>query len=132
MTDLGRPPGALDSQVWGVSDDGSIAVGDAAFPGALVPAIWTESEGMRNLIDVLTELGLGSDIAGWNLDHAHAVSADGLTIVGWGYNPEGDEEAWVAYLGQPSVVEIPTASKASLITFGALLAATALFAIRSR
>ena len=52
--------------------------------------------GMRNLIDVLVELGLGSEMAGWDLEQATAVSADGLNVVGWGYNPAGDEEAWVA------------------------------------
>lgn len=87
---------------------------------------------MRNLIDVLVELGLGSEMAGWDLEQATAVSADGLNVVGWGYNPAGDEEAWVAHLGQPSLVEIPTASSAALASFGALLAVAGLVALRLR
>ena len=87
---------------------------------------------MRNLIDVLVELGLGSEMAGWNLEQAIAVSADGLTVTGWGFNPAGDEEAWVAHLGQPSVVEIPTASNAALALFSVLLAVAGLVALRLR
>lgn len=66
------------------------------------------------------------------LEQATAVSADGLTVTGCGYNPAGDEEAWVAYLGQSSVVEIPTASNAALALFGALLAVAAMVALRLR
>ncbi|MEO8197230.1 MAG: hypothetical protein ABI689_10945 [Thermoanaerobaculia bacterium] len=87
---------------------------------------------MRNLVDVLVELGLGADMAGWDLELAKAVSADGLTVVGWGYNPAGGQEAWIANLGQPSLVEIPTASKAALTLFGLLLATVALATLRLR
>ncbi len=132
MVDLGRPPGGNYSQAWGVSADGSVIVGDAGVAGERVPTIWDESNGMRNLIDVLVELGLGSEIEGWDLEQATAISADGLTVVGWGYVPDGGQEAWVAYLGQPSLVEIPTASNAALALFGTLLAAAAFVTLRSR
>lgn len=132
MVDLGKPPGASGSEVWGVSADGGVVVGDSPLAGDIVPIIWDESHGMRNLVDVLVELGLGPEMAGWDLEQATAVSADGLTVVGWGYNPAGDEEAWVANLGQPSLVEIPTASNAALALFGALLAAAGLAALRLR
>lgn len=132
MVDLGRPAGALDSQAWGVSADGSVAVGDAAFPGEIDPAIWDATNGMRNLVDVLVEIGLGPQIEGWDLELATAISDDGLTVVGWGYNPDGDEEAWIAYLGQPSLVEIPTVSDKALISLAALLAVTALATLRLR
>lgn len=132
MVDLGRPLGAGGSQAWDVSADGSVVVGDAPLAGDIVPTIWDESHGMRNLVDVLVELGLGSAMAGWSLEQAIAVSADGLTVTGWGYNPAGDEEAWVAHLGQPSLVEIPTASNAALALFGVLLAVAGLVALRLR
>ena len=132
MVDLGRPPGGNASAAWGVSADGSVVVGDAGVGGERVPAIWDESHGMRNLVDVLVELGLGPAMTGWDLEQATAISADGLTVVGWGYSPHGGEEAWVAYLGQPSVVEIPTASNAGLVLFGLLLAAAAFGVLRLR
>jgi probable HAF family extracellular repeat protein len=83
------------------SADGSIIVGgdydnttdtDAVF-------IWDEVNGMRNLKDVLiSEYGL--DLTGWTLmgmGNVH-ISADGLTIVGRGYNPDGNPEGWIAEL----------------------------------
>lgn len=132
LVDLGRPPGGNSSSAWGVSADGLVVVGDAGVAGERVPAIWDESHGMRNLVDVLVDLGLASDMAGWDLELAKAVSADGLTVVGWGYNPSGGQEAWIANLGQPSLVEIPTVSRAALIVFGALLATVALVTLRLR
>lgn len=132
MVDLGKPPGASGSEVWSVSADGAVVVGDSPLAGDIVPIIWDESQGMRNLVDVLIELGVGPAIAGWNLEQATAVSADGLTVSGWGYNPAGDEEAWVAHLGQPSLIEIPTVSNAALALFGALLAGAGLLALRLR
>lgn len=132
MVDLGRPVGASGSEAWGVSADGSVVVGDAALAGDVVPTIWDEAHGMRNLVDVLVELGLGPAMAGWDLEQATAVSADGLTVVGWGYSPRGGEEAWVAYLGPPSVAEIPAASRAGLVLLGLLLAAAALAILRLR
>jgi probable HAF family extracellular repeat protein len=115
-----------------VSDDGRTIVGDAGLDGDTFPTIWDEEHGMRNLVDVLVELGLSGQMTGWDLERAEAISADGLAIAGWGYNPEGGVEAWVAYLGQPSVLEIPSLSRHFLVAFALLLAVTALVVIRSR
>ena len=40
----------------------------------------------------------GLEIEGWTLPIATGVSADGLTIVGYGTNPRGDTEAWIVRL----------------------------------
>ena len=37
-----------------------------------------------------------SDLTGWSLSEATGVSSDGTIIVGWGRNPNGDSEAWLA------------------------------------
>jgi len=132
MVDLGRPAGASLSAAYAASADGSIVVGDAGISGDLVPTIWNVSNGMRNLVDVLVELGLGPQFQGWDLEQATAISADGLVIAGWGYNPDGREEAWVVNLGQPSVVEIPTSSNATLVLLAALLGVAALVLLRFR
>jgi hypothetical protein len=50
-----------------------------------------------SLKGLLTSLGL--DLTGWTLEVAQAVSADGRTIVGYGPNPSGNYEGWVAHLG---------------------------------
>ena len=131
VVDLERPPGWSFNRAWAVSADGSVVVGDAHI-GNMVPVLWDESHGWRSLVDVLVELGLGPEMAGWNLEQATAVSADGLTVVGLGFNPAGNAEAWMADLRQPSLVEIPTASNAALVLFGALLTSAAAVALRQR
>lgn len=46
----------------------------------------------------------GLDLTGWTLDTAYGISADGLTFVGYGYNPSGDTEAWVATVPEPATI----------------------------
>jgi probable HAF family extracellular repeat protein len=99
MVGLGELPDGLGSFAWAVSGDGSVVVGRAALPGDFEPFLWDEAGGMRSFTAELVALGLGLDLAGWDLEVAHAASYDGETIVGWGYNPAGDQEAFVAYLG---------------------------------
>jgi len=55
---------------------------------------------MRSVEDVLTALGI--DLAGWTLVSAKDISADGNTVVGFGLNPSGDTEAWIAVIPEPS------------------------------
>jgi probable HAF family extracellular repeat protein len=132
MVDLSRPAGGNYSQAWGMSADGSVVVGEAGVAGERVPAIWTQETGMRNLVDVLVELGLADAMEGWDLEQATTISADGLTVVGSGFNPDGDEEAWIAHLGAPSLIEIPTASNAALAVLAALLALAGVVHLRLR
>jgi probable HAF family extracellular repeat protein len=91
MTGLGDLPGGnLDSEALAVSGDGSIVVGksnsnqgcgscDSAF-------VWDSINGMRLLEDMLTD-DYGIDLDGWVIDAATAISDDGLTIAGYGANP---------------------------------------------
>ena len=51
---------------------------------------------MESIADLLTASGI--NLGGWTLTSARAVSADGLTIVGVGINPAGNEEVWIATL----------------------------------
>ena len=50
-----------------------------------------ELNGMQSLETYLIDLGI--DLAGWHLDSALAISADGTTIVGYGGNPYGQPAA---------------------------------------
>jgi hypothetical protein len=62
--------------------------------GGTTPAafVWNPRDKMRSLQDVLVnDLGLGGVLAGWNLLSATGVSADGRTIVGYGFGPSGLE-----------------------------------------
>jgi probable HAF family extracellular repeat protein len=105
MVGLGILPGYGFSSAQDVSSDGSLVVGSFGFEGTYAGTfIWDASHGMRNLSDVLINLGLGDSLAGWSLDFASAISADGRVIVGYGTNPDGNTEAWIARLApQPTL-----------------------------
>jgi probable HAF family extracellular repeat protein len=104
MVGLGDLAGGLfGSGVTDVSADGSVLVGHAQTASGTEAFIWDAANGMRNLKDVLVAAGLGADLTGWTLNYALGVSGDGLTIVGWGINPSGNDEAWMAKLGPTTV-----------------------------
>jgi uncharacterized membrane protein len=58
---------------------------------------WLAGAGTRSLASILAE-DHGIDLAGWTLEEATGVSADGRTIVGWGRNPAGLIEGWIPKL----------------------------------
>lgn len=98
------PNGAVPSLATGLSADGSVIVG-AATPAGNNLYIWDAAHGTRNLYQLLVnEYGLGESLAGWNLRQGTgrtSISADGRTLAGFGINPAGNTEAWIAYLGDP-------------------------------
>jgi probable HAF family extracellular repeat protein len=89
MQDLGTL-GGYGSAAYDVSANGSVVVGDASTSsGARRAFRWTASTGMQNLS---TTYSVGS---GSYLVYANAVSADGLHVVGYGYNRNTNR--WEAY-----------------------------------
>ncbi|HWI57522.1 MAG TPA: hypothetical protein VNZ22_09860, partial [Bacillota bacterium] len=96
--------GALPCNTWSigraVSGDGSVLVGDPQISTCACVFIWDAQHGMRDLLSVLsTEHGL--NLAGWQLCRATGLSFDGSIIVGYGHNPLGQTEAWIANLAPP-------------------------------
>ena len=91
----------IESEANGVSADGSIVVGSSRNNGAF---IWDAAQGMRSLKSVLEEQGLS--LAGWDLSQAHAISADGTTIIGYGIAPSGWTEAWIAVIPEPRAASL--------------------------
>lgn len=91
-----------------VSADGSVVVG-ANSSGAFY---WTQAGGMQNLRDLL--VSLGADVRTWNgslwnLTTATGISADGKTIVGYGYNGiTSTTEAWIATIPEPATILLLT------------------------
>jgi hypothetical protein len=65
--------------------------------------IWDATNGMRDLNFVLPD-EYGVDLQGWLLNSANGISDDGQVIAGYGHNPQGQLEAWVVVLPEPSAL----------------------------
>jgi probable HAF family extracellular repeat protein len=115
MQGLGTLAGAPEgSAAKGIAADGSIIVGHSGGSSGAplgLAFIWDETHGMRNLKDVLVD-ECDLDLSDWQLNYAMDVSADGRVIVGFGTNPSGEREAWVATIPEPATL--------SLLAFGGL------------
>lgn len=89
-----------------VSADGSVVVGESVVStGDAVAFIWDSANGMRNLRDVLMN-DFGLDLTGWVLQNPTSISDDGRTIVGWGTDPSGFTEAWIATIPEPGTLSL--------------------------
>lgn len=86
--------GAFQSRAYGVNDSGAVVVGVGNVQRGDRAVIWLDGR----IHDLKTYLfrTFGLRLDGWTLTAAYDVSADGITIVGAGINPDGDAEAWVA------------------------------------
>jgi probable HAF family extracellular repeat protein len=106
MVGLGYLPGGGPfSSALSASADGSIVVGWSSTATLSKEAfVWDSVNGMRNVKNVLTTT-YGLNLVGWDLLEARGVSDGGGTIVGYGTNPEGNIEAWIASL-EPSTTPV--------------------------
>lgn len=95
--ELGRPS---SSSAYTTSADGSVTIGLFASDTDRGVFVLDDQLGMRKLETILTN-DFGVDLTGWRLIEPVDVSADGRTIVGWGRNPEGSSEAWIAVIPEP-------------------------------
>lgn len=106
-TFLGTLDGWSTNWAAAISYDGSIVVGDLrvdSIPSEDSAAyIWNEADGMRLVQDML-EQEYGLDLTGWTLNTAMDISDDGMTIVGYGINPDGIEEGWIATIPEPATI----------------------------
>jgi len=94
MVGLGSlPGGSFLSIAQGVSADGMIIVGKSGSGANRRAFVWDRAHGMRDLRSLLVN-DFRADLTGWQLREATGVSADGRTIVGIGFDPSGDTEAW--------------------------------------
>jgi len=108
MVGLGDLAGGIfSSTVRGISGDGSLLVGESHTALGAEAFVWDATNGMRNLRTALVSDGV--DMTGWTLTHALGASADNKFIVGYGINPDGNNEAWIAQLNDSDqVVPEPT------------------------
>ena len=101
MVSLGVLPGGKYSEADAVSPNGSIVVGGSSTRRDGIRAfIWDAANGMRCLEDVLAAHNVFPP-AGWVLRWANGVTvtpAGEVVIVGLGFNPNGQTEAWRAVI----------------------------------
>jgi probable HAF family extracellular repeat protein len=87
--------GDFYSNATGINADGSVIAGWGTTALGREAFLWTPALGLVYLRDHLISLGV-ANLAGWQLSSARGVSADGSTVVGYGTNPSGQTEAWLA------------------------------------
>lgn len=76
--------------------------------------LWIDG-GVYNLKDyLLMEHGISTD--GWELNKATAISLHGKVIAGWGTNPDGLREGWIAELPSPLCREALQTGVKALLT----------------
>jgi uncharacterized membrane protein len=75
-----------EAYAFAVSDNGNFVVGSSGSFPFREAIVWTPSGGMQHLADYAAAHGVAIP-AGWDLNTADAVSADGQTIAGWGFGP---------------------------------------------
>lgn len=109
MVGLGvLPGGSRNSAATAVSADGSVIVGASHGPSGTEAFVWDSTHGMRSLRHLLiSEAGLDRSLRGWKLRSANAVSRDGSVIVGFGINPKGNREAWIARIDNKPATDAP-------------------------
>ena len=124
MVGLGDLPGGdFNSFANGCSADGNVVVGGSNTAAGQAEAyLWAPRFGMVRLEDHLVSLGV-TNVADWTLENAHGISADGTVIVGYGRNPAGNLEPWIARIPNPNA---PTVSGwgMSVLVLLTLIAAT--------
>lgn len=103
MTGLGDlPGGTFGSSASKISPDGTLIVGNGHSAVGLEAAIWNESLVISRLADVLTATGV-SIPGGWTLTAARDITVinNVVSICGYGTNPSGQTEAWIARYALP-------------------------------
>jgi uncharacterized membrane protein len=95
MVPLATLPGSTSDAPQAVNADGSIVVGYSQTPNGNEATIWREGEGVELLSDVLESV-YALDLNGWTLQRATGISDDGSAIVGYGINPDGNTEGFIA------------------------------------
>ena len=78
--------------------------------GSQLACIWEPRSGWRSLKQVLEESGV--NMTGWTLAFATSISDDGRTIAGYGTNPAGFSQGWIAIVPMPCPADLDNGSGA--------------------
>jgi len=122
MVSLGDLPGGLfNSIAHDLSADGSVIVGSSDTlredgNNTRSAFYWTADMGMVNLQDLLIRHGV-TNLDGWRLSEARAVTPNGLTVVGTGVH-DGRIEAFTATVPEPSTILLAASVAVLLLLIG--------------
>jgi hypothetical protein len=100
MTDLGYLPDYLGAWAVDISTYNSVVavylyqLGDS--PPLNRAAVWDATHGIRLVTDIVA--AAGGDTTGWTLKGIVGISGTGRVVVGYGINPSGRSEPWIARL----------------------------------
>ena len=95
MTGLGFLGTGNESYAYAVSADGSVVVGESYSSGNSEAFRWTQATQMQSINQWLAGAGVAAP-AGWQLQSATGVSANGTVVMGNGVDANGNNEAWLA------------------------------------
>ncbi len=104
--------GQAGSKPAAISADGQTVVGVAEtrdIHGQVLGSVawkWTAADGI---------LPLGQDAAGLPFSRATGVTPDGNTMIGYGINPYGQTEAWIARVPEPATLGLMVAGTVVLV-----------------
>jgi|GEM_PF-2387488 len=88
--------GFVNSQANGVSGNGKIVVGYGMSDAGFDAFRWDPANGLQSLKGILNRVGLGPELNNWILVEAKGISDDGRSIVGYGFDPNGNTTGWIA------------------------------------
>jgi len=100
---LARPAGVTSAVADAVNGNGSVIAGRLSRVGGPYAMMWTQSTGMVDLNQYLPTIGF--DVTGWNLQAVTGVSADGMTLTGYGSHNAG-ARGWVVTIPSPGAAAI--------------------------
>jgi probable HAF family extracellular repeat protein len=130
MVGLGDlPGGSFSSRAECVSADGAVVVGVSDSASGDEAFRWTAAGGMRSVRDILVN-DYGLNLTGWTLGQTTGISSDGTTLVGFGTNPSGFTEAWIAVI--PRDITVAATSRQGLTVYAGVLMMTGLLGIAYR
>ncbi len=89
-----------------ISDDGETIVGYYMDATAQYRSfIWRKAYGVLDLKTAFENI-YGLDVTNWTLHTATGISGDGSIIVGWGINPQDEEEGWIANIRSENILTV--------------------------
>jgi hypothetical protein len=103
-----------NGQARAVTAYGHVIVGPVLERAGASHGLWWDAERGIQFLDEVFADAYGIRPAGWSRLRATGISGIGRVVVGYGTNPDGQEEAWLATLPEPGAALVASAALATL------------------